>query len=583
MDMLAGGTIRVSVGSLVKGAIGSLFRKAKGAPATAAVAFDGGRGRPLDGGTASRMGTAFGRDFGGVRVHTGDDAASAAAQLNARAFTVGNDVAFAAGEYAPGTLVGDALLAHELAHVAQQEGAQTFDAKGAGPESDVEDDADTAALYAVASLWPAVRRFGVQLRQNAMPRLKSSLQLSRCSAKPSELQDYMRDRDRTNAVEDHNDSDDKARQIVEEWSKGDTQYVLTVRRKIVLIKELMTGHFSGRDQKGVLNLLERSESADLEQMLGPQGIPHETLLSKFDSYKKELWRFYMRRYPDAYPDDVKQAALFGDEAPEPQAPDLAKLKTATPLEWPHAVPQFGDELPETTQGKQVQTKAKLNKLSKDEASDWVKSVYGNYISKEQIEKVGKTSVTYEQPQTVEFESFLNACMATKPRHTKAEKDKAEGECRAEEPSTAAFQQRSDNSITVRTDREDASTMIHEVLHAFADPRTEELGRFAKEGLTEFLTRRVALRHAQQKKEPHLYIGAHYDRPYDAIQELAIAVGENLLAQVHFQGAVTKLCNTLGKAKFDAWNEAMESQAGNEDATDILRGKKEVKPTKEKCT
>ena len=43
-----------------------------------------------------------------------------AGELGARAVTVGEHVAFAPGEYRPGTPVGDALLAHELAHVGQQ-------------------------------------------------------------------------------------------------------------------------------------------------------------------------------------------------------------------------------------------------------------------------------------------------------------------------------------------------------------------------------------------------------------------------------------------------------------------------------
>jgi hypothetical protein len=62
----------------------------------------------------------FGRDFGAVRIHTGQSAASAALALDARAFTVGSDIAFAAGRYRPDTRDGMTLLAHELAHVVQQ-------------------------------------------------------------------------------------------------------------------------------------------------------------------------------------------------------------------------------------------------------------------------------------------------------------------------------------------------------------------------------------------------------------------------------------------------------------------------------
>jgi hypothetical protein len=66
------------------------------------------------------MEQAFGRDFGGVRVHTGAAAAKSTADVAATAYTVGSDIVFGAGAYAPGTAAGDRLLAHELAHTIQQ-------------------------------------------------------------------------------------------------------------------------------------------------------------------------------------------------------------------------------------------------------------------------------------------------------------------------------------------------------------------------------------------------------------------------------------------------------------------------------
>ena len=62
----------------------------------------------------------FGHDFGRVRVHHDAEASEQAENLNARAFTFGNHIAFARGEYAPGTDAGRRLMAHELAHVVQQ-------------------------------------------------------------------------------------------------------------------------------------------------------------------------------------------------------------------------------------------------------------------------------------------------------------------------------------------------------------------------------------------------------------------------------------------------------------------------------
>jgi len=79
-------------------------------------------GRPLDPGARVFMEGRFGHDFSSVRVHTDDRAVSSAEALGARAYTVGTDVVFGAGEYAPETEAGRHLLAHELTHVLQQGG-----------------------------------------------------------------------------------------------------------------------------------------------------------------------------------------------------------------------------------------------------------------------------------------------------------------------------------------------------------------------------------------------------------------------------------------------------------------------------
>ena len=62
----------------------------------------------------------FGSDFRNVRIHTDQKAAEAARDINAQAFTLGQDIGFASGHYAPGTDHGRRLLAHELTHVLQQ-------------------------------------------------------------------------------------------------------------------------------------------------------------------------------------------------------------------------------------------------------------------------------------------------------------------------------------------------------------------------------------------------------------------------------------------------------------------------------
>lgn len=77
-------------------------------------------GEPLDAATRAFMELRFGQDFPEVRVHTDGRAADSARAVGALAYTVGRDVVFAAGQYAPSTQSGRRLLAHELTHVAHQ-------------------------------------------------------------------------------------------------------------------------------------------------------------------------------------------------------------------------------------------------------------------------------------------------------------------------------------------------------------------------------------------------------------------------------------------------------------------------------
>jgi hypothetical protein len=79
-------------------------------------------GEPLSSGTRRYMEPRFGHDFNQVRVHADEAAFRSAHAVQAHAYTVGNDIVFGPGKYAPGTRDGDRLLAHELAHVVQQTG-----------------------------------------------------------------------------------------------------------------------------------------------------------------------------------------------------------------------------------------------------------------------------------------------------------------------------------------------------------------------------------------------------------------------------------------------------------------------------
>jgi GH24 family phage-related lysozyme (muramidase) len=80
-------------------------------------------GKPLELTLRHDMEQRFGYDFGRVRVHSGAAAEQSALDVNANAYTVGHDVVFGSGRFAPETHQGRRLIAHELTHVVQQSGS----------------------------------------------------------------------------------------------------------------------------------------------------------------------------------------------------------------------------------------------------------------------------------------------------------------------------------------------------------------------------------------------------------------------------------------------------------------------------
>jgi hypothetical protein len=128
----------------------------------AAIADELGPGEAIDSAAAARVGEAYGDDLSHVRVHTDATAARMADQRGAHAFAVGEHVAFAAGAYQPNTPAGDALIAHELAHVVQQRGlgpaeVQAKSVDGSSSEG-AEVEADEAAAGFVARAYGGVKR-----------------------------------------------------------------------------------------------------------------------------------------------------------------------------------------------------------------------------------------------------------------------------------------------------------------------------------------------------------------------------------------------------------------------------------------
>ncbi|SDY55078.1 protein of unknown function [Modestobacter sp. DSM 44400] len=98
--------------------------QSSGADVQGYVAGLGRGGHALPAGTRGELEPLFRYDLSDVRVHDDPAAARAAQAVGALAFTVGRHVVFAAGQYAPATRTGRALLAHELTHVVQQSGSR---------------------------------------------------------------------------------------------------------------------------------------------------------------------------------------------------------------------------------------------------------------------------------------------------------------------------------------------------------------------------------------------------------------------------------------------------------------------------
>jgi hypothetical protein len=105
LQQAGGGAGRVKAGSLAPPIVEEVLR---------------GSGAPLDADVRGEMERRVGHDFGSVRIHADARAGESAAAVGARAYTVGRDIVFAAGQFAPRTIEGHRLLAHELTHVVQQ-------------------------------------------------------------------------------------------------------------------------------------------------------------------------------------------------------------------------------------------------------------------------------------------------------------------------------------------------------------------------------------------------------------------------------------------------------------------------------
>lgn len=124
-----------------------------------------GSGAPLSGGVRGEMEHAFGADFSDVRIHTDARSQQLNDSVQARAFTVGNDIFFSTGALNASSSAGQRLLAHELTHVVQQSSANSPVLRGVSdPAEPSERQADAIAEQMVSTIrphkGPTVQRYG---------------------------------------------------------------------------------------------------------------------------------------------------------------------------------------------------------------------------------------------------------------------------------------------------------------------------------------------------------------------------------------------------------------------------------------
>ncbi|HLK56933.1 MAG TPA: DUF4157 domain-containing protein [Chthonomonadaceae bacterium] len=130
-------------------------------------------GSPLDAGTRTFMESRFGHDFSDVRVHTDSRAAESAQAVDALAYTVGQNIVFGTGKYAPTTQDGRKILAHELTHTVQQDAGSPvipsrLEVSNRSDRAEQEAEATASALTQGEQITP-VQAFGPQLsRQDAL-------------------------------------------------------------------------------------------------------------------------------------------------------------------------------------------------------------------------------------------------------------------------------------------------------------------------------------------------------------------------------------------------------------------------------
>ena len=267
-----------------------------------------GPGQSLDPATRDFMQAGFRHDFSGVRVHADAPAARSAEAMHARAYTVGRDIVFGRGSYAPHHRDGRRLIAHELTHVVQNETAPAHGSslrEVSAPHDASEREADDVSQR-VADRHPArvtATPAGIVQRDDlgtglgiaggvlgavglgfGIAALAGAFDSNSFSDK--ELQEYLDGLDKNRKIEGGTKGDNKARAVVRRFKEGAAGFtVLTIPIRILLIQEMSGGYLSTEDQDAILDLLTEAIPVERARLFPAIGI--DALRARFDAEQRK--------------------------------------------------------------------------------------------------------------------------------------------------------------------------------------------------------------------------------------------------------------------------------------------------------
>ncbi|HET6861663.1 MAG TPA: DUF4157 domain-containing protein, partial [Pyrinomonadaceae bacterium] len=333
-----------------------LQRKARGSAVPPALPAEvdhvlGSSGQSLDPAIRRWMEPRLGHDFSSVRVHTDAAAAESARKVNALAYTVGEDVVFATGQYSPNTKAGGTLLAHELTHVVQQAKTPASRAQHSKAISDASDAAEIEADNAAPRLLQ-----GEEVEVNESPNatlhaltpgettgvvigsIVGSAGIAagiawlagafdKESFSDTELLEYVTALAKDRKIQKGSTSDNKARDLVGKWKVNETldldkefkakEGSLTiVELKRLLILEMLDGPTGESDERSIITIFKKSSESEIKELLTPTlGLSLQDIESDLSEENlKELMAVLNEKLPTIGEPHVKRSETPGKKS-----------------------------------------------------------------------------------------------------------------------------------------------------------------------------------------------------------------------------------------------------------------------------